>query len=379
MRGGGGSARQRGGPRVPKEDHVSTLTHEAGRQVALERIRVPDNVRALDDAHVQALAGSIALQGMLVPVVVRSDGDGFELVAGFHRDRGRAVARPGRGAGRRPRRRDRGRRPRGGEHHAQAAQPVRGGQGRPRDARPRADRGRRRPGARLAQDAGHGAREDPRAARARPAADRRRRDRAVGRRPAARDRRRRAGAAGCRDRLPGRRQRLGRRTPRARARLGARRRDARDRRQDLRRLPRQRELARDRRAAARQEDRAAVRRRGAAASPARPLRLRAAADPIHRGRRRPGARRRRADRVRAAGRPIIVDRPLYRELVKGAIKRTHDELQTKADRGGAGEAGRALEQGAGRPAHDRQARARRAAARAHRPGDTAPTSTSASR
>jgi hypothetical protein len=31
------------------------------------------------------------------------------------------------------------------------------------------------------------------------------------------------------------------------------------------------------------------------------------------------------------GRPIIVDRPLYRELVKGAIKRTHDELDAKAE------------------------------------------------
>jgi len=31
------------------------------------------------------------------------------------------------------------------------------------------------------------------------------------------------------------------------------------------------------------------------------------------------------------GRPIIVDRSMYRELVKGAIKRTHDELQTKAN------------------------------------------------
>ncbi len=30
------------------------------------------------------------------------------------------------------------------------------------------------------------------------------------------------------------------------------------------------------------------------------------------------------------GRPIIVDRSMYRELVKGAIKRTHDELETKA-------------------------------------------------
>jgi hypothetical protein len=44
------------------------------------------------------------------------------------------------------------------------------------------------------------------------------------------------------------------------------------------------------------------------------------------------------DRARAAGvliefergRPIIVDRALYRDLVKGAIKRTHEELQAKA-------------------------------------------------
>jgi len=43
------------------------------------------------------------------------------------------------------------------------------------------------------------------------------------------------------------------------------------------------------------------------------------------------------DQARAAGvliefqqgRPIIVDRPLYRELVKGAIKRTHDDFETK--------------------------------------------------
>jgi ParB/RepB/Spo0J family partition protein len=64
---------------------MSTEVQESGRQVALDQIRVPENVRALDDAHVQALAGSIALQGILVPVVVRDAGDGFELVAGFHR------------------------------------------------------------------------------------------------------------------------------------------------------------------------------------------------------------------------------------------------------------------------------------------------------
>jgi ParB family chromosome partitioning protein len=64
---------------------MSTAVQESERPVPLDQIRVPENVRALDDAHVQALAGSIALQGILVPVVVRDAGDGFELVAGFHR------------------------------------------------------------------------------------------------------------------------------------------------------------------------------------------------------------------------------------------------------------------------------------------------------
>ena len=84
---------------------MATIGSDVGRQVALDHIHVPENVRALDDAHVQALAGSIALQGMLVPVVVRDNGDGFELVAGFHRIAAASVTRPDRGAGRRPRRR----------------------------------------------------------------------------------------------------------------------------------------------------------------------------------------------------------------------------------------------------------------------------------
>src|SRR5215217_5901068 len=63
---------------------MSTMK-ESGQRIALDRIRVPDNVRSLDEAHVQALAGSIALQGVLVPLVVRPDGEAFELVAGFHR------------------------------------------------------------------------------------------------------------------------------------------------------------------------------------------------------------------------------------------------------------------------------------------------------
>ncbi|GEM_PF-2322749 len=59
-------------------------------RIALDRIRVAENVRALDPAHVQALAASIALQGLLVPLVVRPSADDeraadFDLVAGFHR------------------------------------------------------------------------------------------------------------------------------------------------------------------------------------------------------------------------------------------------------------------------------------------------------
>lgn len=65
---------------------ATTTARDSARQMALERIRVPQNLRALDDAHVQALAGSIKLQGILVPLVVRESGDdAFELVAGFHR------------------------------------------------------------------------------------------------------------------------------------------------------------------------------------------------------------------------------------------------------------------------------------------------------
>jgi ParB/RepB/Spo0J family partition protein len=64
---------------------MATTSEETGRHIALVDIRVPDNVRELDPEHVKALAGSIKLQGMLVPVVVRNDGEGFELVAGFHR------------------------------------------------------------------------------------------------------------------------------------------------------------------------------------------------------------------------------------------------------------------------------------------------------
>jgi len=65
---------------------MTTATQSAqALTLPLEQIHVPDNVRELDPAHVSALAGSISLQGVLVPVVVRSAQDGYELVAGFHR------------------------------------------------------------------------------------------------------------------------------------------------------------------------------------------------------------------------------------------------------------------------------------------------------
>ena len=64
---------------------ATTTNEETGRHIALVDIRVPDNVRDLDPEHVKALAGSIELQGMLVPVAVRNEGEGFALVAGFHR------------------------------------------------------------------------------------------------------------------------------------------------------------------------------------------------------------------------------------------------------------------------------------------------------
>ena len=235
--GGRGSARQRGGPQA-QEDLMATTVHEAGRRIALERDPRPgERARARRRARPGARRLDRAA-GHARPARRPRRRRRLRARRRLSPDRRRAVARPGRGAGRHPRRRDRGRRPRGREHHAQAAEPLRGGQGRPRDARPRPHRGRRRAGARLAEGPGHRAREDPRAARARAAADRRGRHPPGRRRPAARDRHGRARAARRRHRLPRRRQRLGRRAAHARARLGARRRaHARREQQGVRRLP----------------------------------------------------------------------------------------------------------------------------------------------
>jgi ParB/RepB/Spo0J family partition protein len=63
----------------------SPTTSAAELRVALDEIAVRENVRELDVAHVQNLAQSIALRGVLVPLIVRPSGERYELVAGYHR------------------------------------------------------------------------------------------------------------------------------------------------------------------------------------------------------------------------------------------------------------------------------------------------------
>jgi ParB/RepB/Spo0J family partition protein len=57
----------------------------APKRAALERIDVGENMRELDQEHVEALASSIALRGLIVPLVVRPSGERFILIAGYHR------------------------------------------------------------------------------------------------------------------------------------------------------------------------------------------------------------------------------------------------------------------------------------------------------
>ena len=83
------------------------------------------------------------------------------------------------------------------------------------------------------------------------------------------------------------------------------------------------------------------------------------------------------DQARAAGvliefeqaRPIIVDRPLYRELVKAALKAHRRRPHRQSGPAGRAQAAdQARRPGRPRPAHHRKAATRRPAARARRPG-----------
>ena len=64
---------------------ISTTPASGELRLALDDILVGDNVRDLDEAHVDNLAQSIALRGLLVPLIVRPTTAGYELVAGYHR------------------------------------------------------------------------------------------------------------------------------------------------------------------------------------------------------------------------------------------------------------------------------------------------------
>jgi ParB/RepB/Spo0J family partition protein len=57
----------------------------APSRIALDRIDLDENSRELDQEHVKALAASIALCGLIVPLVVRPEGGRLKLVAGHHR------------------------------------------------------------------------------------------------------------------------------------------------------------------------------------------------------------------------------------------------------------------------------------------------------
>jgi ParB/RepB/Spo0J family partition protein len=62
-----------------------SATAVASHHVPLDLIDVGENVRELDQAHVEALASSIALRGLINPLTVRPEGERFSLVAGNHR------------------------------------------------------------------------------------------------------------------------------------------------------------------------------------------------------------------------------------------------------------------------------------------------------
>ena len=64
---------------------TTTTTASGDATLALDSISVRENVRDLDAEHVAALAQSIKLRGLLVPVIVRAVDGGHELVAGYHR------------------------------------------------------------------------------------------------------------------------------------------------------------------------------------------------------------------------------------------------------------------------------------------------------
>jgi ParB family chromosome partitioning protein len=75
-------------PAVPEVPGKSVI------QLAIERVRRDDRQprKVFDDAHLQELAASIRAQGIIQPVLVRKEGDGFRLIAGERRWRAAQLA-----------------------------------------------------------------------------------------------------------------------------------------------------------------------------------------------------------------------------------------------------------------------------------------------
>jgi ParB/RepB/Spo0J family partition protein len=64
---------------------TTDVTASDVRMIALDQIRHDSNIREHDPAEVDALAGSIELLGQITPAIVRPDGQGYVLVAGHKR------------------------------------------------------------------------------------------------------------------------------------------------------------------------------------------------------------------------------------------------------------------------------------------------------
>ena len=62
------------------------ITARRAREIPLDRIQAGGNVRELDAEHIAALAASMAVRGLIVPINVHPlDGDRYRLDAGEHR------------------------------------------------------------------------------------------------------------------------------------------------------------------------------------------------------------------------------------------------------------------------------------------------------
>ena len=265
-------------------------------RLALDEILVRENVRELDAAHVDNLAQSIALRGLLVPLIVRPTEAGYELVAGYHRMAAcRKLDLPDAPVVVRDKE---------GSSADSAAENVTRKQLTPLEeakaVQAMLDEGYTLDGA--AQALGWSRQLATARAKILKLPEVGQQLVGSGEIPvsaidallAIADVSPQLGEA----LVAIRRARPGRRVPaRQQRRMGDRAGAARRREGHVRRVPQHRPSQRPEVAAAGQEDRCPRRRGREAAQAGRPVRLRPADDPLHRRRRRPGARRRRADRA----------------------------------------------------------------------------------